>query len=275
VSLWLRAGEGAESGSPEASADAGAVSGEKKSDAGAVKTVAASEDAGAVKSDPLSAKGADGGVASEVVTRTDAGKAPDLAAKSADAVKASDQVAAKSDAGVSPDAGKADVIAAKTDAGVGAPTDAWLEGPVQTRGRVKMAELKARADGTVTWSVTAEQRVKSKQVIGKLTRADGSSQDLVAESVGLAKLDVVDGAQVKAGASLAQVIYFEAWAKAVVKGLPTPAWRCEVVSASVGQRAECKVSVVTPRPGGGAQVTVAIEPRWFDGAADAVLRLAP
>ena len=57
---------------------------------------------------------------------------------------------------------------------------------------------------------------------------------------------------------LAEIIYFEAWAKGVVRGAtPTPAWRCEVVSESL------------------AQVTVAIEPRWFDGAADAVLRFAP
>ena len=76
------------------------------------------------------------------------------------------------------------------------------------------------------------------------------------------------------GTDLAEIIYFEAWAKAVVKDAkPTPAWQCEVISEAAKQRAPCKISVVTPK-GSGAQVTVAIEPRWFDSATDAVLRLA-
>ena len=73
--------------------------------------------------------------------------------------------------------------------------------------------------------------------------------------------------------SLRQVL--EAWAKGTVKGAaPKMGWRCEVSSAALQQQGECKISVVTPK-GTGAVVTVAIEPRWFDGATDAVLRFAP
>ncbi|MFZ5442022.1 MAG: hypothetical protein ACOZQL_18595 [Myxococcota bacterium] len=177
------------------------------------------------------------------------------------------------DAGVAaPDAGT--LAAAPSDAGA-APAEQWFEATVQARGRVKMAEVVARAEGTVAWTVTAEQRVKTKQSVGRLTRADGSTQDLVTDSVGLAMLKVDEGAKVKSGDVLAEIIYFEAWAKGVVRGAsPTPAWRCEVVSETAGERATCKISVITPRAGG-AQITVAIEPRWFDGATDAVLRVAP
>ncbi|MCX7273144.1 MAG: 4Fe-4S dicluster domain-containing protein, partial [Burkholderiales bacterium] len=50
--------------------------------------------------------------------------------------------------------------------------------------------------------------------------------------------------------------------KQVIEGkAPTAAWRCEVVSASANTKAECRISVVTPKSGG-AVLTVAIEPRW-------------
>jgi hypothetical protein len=98
---------------------------------------------------------------------------------------------------------------------------------------------------------------------------------VLAPAVGLALFQQQTGATVRKGAVLAEIIYFEAWARSVVKGAtPTTAWRCEVQSAAAQQHAACKISVVAPRPGG-AQVTVAIEPRWFDSATDAVLRLAP
>lgn len=142
------------------------------------------------------------------------------------------------------------------------------------RGRVKMGDVTAPAEGPVTWAVEPEQRVKSKQVLGTVG-PEGAQKNLTAPSVGLAMLKVESGATAKKGAVLAEIIYFEAWAKALVKGaVPTPTWACEVLSEAAGQRAPCKISVVTPKAGG-AQVTVAIEPRWFDGATDAVLRVAP
>ncbi len=178
------------------------------------------------------------------------------------------------------DAGAAQITNTKLDAGttqVAAKTrseSGWVEATVQARGRVKMAELKAGAEGTLSWSVSEAQRVKSKQQVGAVTKTDGSSAPLIAESVGLVMIKQPAGA-VKRGAVLAEIIYFEAWAKGLVKGAtPTTEWRCEVTSVSANEKADCKVSVVTPK-GGGAQVTVAIEPRWFDGATDAVLRLAP
>ena len=98
---------------------------------------------------------------------------------------------------------------------------------------------------------------------------------LSAPAVGLTVFKQPSGTSVKRGAVLADIIYFEAWARGVVKGAtPTTSWKCQVASAAAQQTAECKISVVAPR-GGGAQVTVAIEPRWFDTATDAVLRLAP
>lgn len=163
-----------------------------------------------------------------------------------------------------------DAGAIALDAGADAVEAGWLSATVQARGRVKMAEVVAGTEGEVSWTVTDGQRVKSKQALGTV-----GSQTLAASSVGLAMLKQPTGAVVKRGAVLAEIIYFEAWAKGLVRGaVPTTAWRCEVVSEAAQQKADCKVSVVTPKAGG-ALVMVAIEPRWFDGATDAVLRLAP
>jgi hypothetical protein len=149
----------------------------------------------------------------------------------------------------------------------------WNEAPVQARGRVKMAQVVAGDDGTLAWSVDEGQRVKTKQTVGTLARAKGELA-LAADNVGLLMIKHAAG-EVKKGDVLAHIIYFEAWAKASVKGrAPTSAWRCEVSSAAKGQQAPCKISVVTPKTGG-AQVTVAVEPMWFDDAADAVVRVAP
>jgi hypothetical protein len=152
------------------------------------------------------------------------------------------------------------------------PVEEGVSAEVTARGRVKMGEVVAAADGTVSWTVEPGARVKSKQAIGSIVKGDGASVALTAPAVGLAMIKETGAA--KKGAVLAEIIYFEAWAKAFVKDAkPTPAWQCEVISEAVKQRAPCKISVVTPK-GSGAQVTVAIEPRWFDSATDAVLRLA-
>ena len=162
----------------------------------------------------------------------------------------------------------------EVDAGAPDQTE-WLSADVQARGRVKMGEVTAGAEGEVSWTVAEEERVKAKQVIGSVAREGGEPVPVTASSVGLVMLKQPAGAKVKRGAVLAEIFYFEAWAKGTVKGAaPKMGWRCEVSSAALQQQGECKISVVTPK-GTGAVVTVAIEPRWFDGATDAVLRFAP
>ena len=147
----------------------------------------------------------------------------------------------------------------------------WAESPVLTRGRVKMGEIIAPSAGTLSWSVAAEQRVRPQQLVGHLAGAR-ASRSLKSPAVGLTMRKHADGEVVKRGAVLGEILYFEAWARAEVTGVvPTTKWRCEIASASAQQHAPCKVSVVSRQ----GVVTVAVEPRWFDGAADAVLRLAP
>lgn len=176
------------------------------------------------------------------------------------------------------DAGEVDagvVAVAPVDAGVKRSTDGWAEASVQARGRVKMADVVANAEGELTWSVPEAQRVKSKQTIAEIKRADGTSQSVLAESVGLVMIKLPSGSAVKRGAALGEIIYYEAWARGLVKGVtPDTKWKCEVVSAAAGEHAECRVSVVASKSGG-SLVTVAVEPRWFDAAGDAVLRFAP
>lgn len=178
------------------------------------------------------------------------------------------------------DAGAVAVIAPEpiVDAGAAEVVEddgSWLTGEVQSRGRVKMGEVLATASGVLTWTVEEEQRVKTKQTLGGIARESGAESSLSAPAVGLAMLKQPTGATVKRGEVLADIIYFEAWAKGVVKGkMPNTSWRCEVISATAQKNADCKISVVSPKSGG-FQVTVAVEPRWFDEAADAVVRVAP
>ncbi len=167
------------------------------------------------------------------------------------------------------DAGSEEVVVEEATTEV-----SWLESPVQARGRVKMGEVQASASGVVTWSVQLEERVKTKQSLGSIAREGGPESVLTSPNVGLAMIKQPSGSTVKRGEVIADIIYFEAWAKGVVKGKPTAAWRCEIVSASANKKADCKISVVTPKAGG-SQLTVAVEPRWFDDATDAVLRVAP
>ena len=171
------------------------------------------------------------------------------------------------------DAG-APVAAMEEDAGTAEPAE-WISTEVQVRGRVKMGEVTAGAEGEVSWTVADEERVKAKQVIGSIAREGGEPASVTASSVGLLMIKQPAGTKVKRGAVVAEIIYFEAWARGVVKSAaPKMGWRCQVSSAALQQTAECKVSVVAPK-GTGAVVTVAIEPRWFDGATDAVLKFAP
>lgn len=167
------------------------------------------------------------------------------------------------DAGA-PDAGELSVAEDST---------AWLTAELQARGRVKMGEVVATTNGVLTWTAVDEQRVKARQALGNLAREDGGETAITAPSMGLAMIKQPAGTTVKRGAVLAEIIYFEAWAKGVVRGTaPTTSWRCEISSAAARERTDCKISVVTPKAGGWL-VTVAVEPRWFDGAIDAVLRV--
>lgn len=151
----------------------------------------------------------------------------------------------------------------------------WRELAVQAKGRVKMGTTPAPAEGLLTWTVESGQRVKAKQEVGTITPPTGSPHPVEVNAVGLVMPKQPSGSKVKKGANLADIVYFEAWGRAPVRGVvPQDSWRCEVASASAAQRADCRISVVTARQGG-AQVTFTVEPMWFDESTDAVLRLAP
>lgn len=172
------------------------------------------------------------------------------------------------------DAGPAPV-AAPAEAPPAAQEGEWLEVKLATRGRVTMGPLTAPVTGTLKWSVKAEQLVKKGQAVGQVAGDEGAPAAVTAPNVGLALLKAADGSNVSAGDELGSIIYFEAYARALVTDAqPTTSWRCEVASASAAQRSPCKVTAVAPK-GQGVQVTATVEPRWFDDAADAVLRLAP
>lgn len=220
-------------------------------------------------------------------------EAPDAGALAAAPLGGEDAGAAVEDAGAAvavvaavPDAGPPPAVAVvAADAGAlavdpvpptGAEASEWLEVKIVNRGRVSMAQVLAPSDGVVSWLVAAEQRVKRGQVLGRLAPSGGGpAQDLVSGQGGLLAPEAAEGAAVKAAQTLASIIYFEAYLRGVVTGVkPDPTWRCEVSSAQAAQSAPCKVTVTAPR-GAGLLVTAVTEPRWFDTATDAVLRLAP
>jgi hypothetical protein len=133
-----------------------------------------------------------------------------------------------------------------------------------------MADLVAPAEGALAWSTTPEQLVKKGAAVGTV-----AGTPFNAGNVGLVVQKAAEGATVTQGQNLGHIIYFEAYARAQVTGVvPATSWRCEVSSAAAGQKAPCKVTGVAPK-GAGYLVTATVEPRWFDDAADAVLRLAP
>ncbi|MBX7100346.1 MAG: hypothetical protein K1X89_21695, partial [Myxococcaceae bacterium] len=171
------------------------------------------------------------------------------------------------------------------DAGAPRPVDAgtarpppgdaagWASFRISQRGRVNMGDLVAPADGVLAWKAAVDQRVKKSEVVGTVTGAAGSA-NLTAANVGLLATRKEAGAQVKQGEVVGSIPYFEAYAKAQVAGLtPTPEWRCEVWSEAQQKSAPCRVTTAVPK-GAGVFVTATVEARWFDDAADAVLRLA-
>lgn len=133
-----------------------------------------------------------------------------------------------------------------------------------------MGDLIAPADGALTWTTAPEQLVKKGASVGTVAGTPFS-----AASIGLVVQQAAEGATVTQGQNLGHIIYFEAYARALVTGAePTTKWRCEVSSAAAGQKSPCKVTGVAAKRGG-FLVTATVEPRWFDDATDAVLRLAP
>ncbi|MHB8873496.1 MAG: hypothetical protein ACYC8T_07395 [Myxococcaceae bacterium] len=166
--------------------------------------------------------------------------------------------------------------AAAADAGSAGP--ALGEGVALTitkRARVTMGELAAPKAGTVTWTAAPRQRVKRGEVVGSLESA-GEELRLVAPAAGLLIPAVPDQAEVKRGAELGAVVYFEAYVQGTATGKrPTPAWSCEVSDEGTGEKAPCKVVTAVPR-GAGFFVTAVTEPMWFDTcAAPRVLLAAP
>lgn len=145
---------------------------------------------------------------------------------------------------------------------------------VANRGRVTMGQVQAPAAGTVTWTATQRQAVKRGEAVGSF-KADGPAVPLVAPKAGLFMPAVADGASAEAGATLASIVYFEAFVQAVATGVhPLPSWSCEVFSEASGEKAPCKVVSATPR-GAGFFVTATTEPMWFDTCAEPRLRLTP
>jgi hypothetical protein len=144
------------------------------------------------------------------------------------------------------------------------------------RRRVKVAKVKAPAAGTVSWTATAEAHVKKGQEIGFVTaKAGGRQSSLKAAKDGVLVMKATEGAAVKRGALIADIVY----AKAIIQAMaadaqPTNTWGCEVSDPSSGQRADCSIFKVVPK-GKGALVTGTTEPLWFDAAAAPVMRLTP
>lgn len=264
----LVADAGVEVDAGERADDAGSAAAPVVADAG--PTVAAPEDAGPVPAHdagpPLDAGSATPAPDAGKPAPPDAGPAPAYDAGPA---------AASVDAGAPPalDAGSP----RPADAGPArpAPVDAtgWASFRIAQRGRVNMGDLVAPADGVLAWKAAPDQRVKKNEVVGTVTGASGTG-NLTAANVGLLATRREAGAQVKQGEVVGAIPYFEAYAKAQVTGLsPTPDWRCEVSSEAQQKSAPCRITTAVPK-GGGVFVTATVEARWFDDAADAVLRLA-
>lgn len=164
------------------------------------------------------------------------------------------------------DAGRVPVAEAPVAA---ASSDGWLTFKIKQRGRVNMGDLVAASDGVLSWKAAAEQRVKRNEAVGSVNGAA-----LVAPGVGLVVQKAADKSEVKAAQVVGSILYFEAYVKAQVTGArPEPGWRCEVASEAANNSAPCKIGNVAPK-GDGFFVTATVEPRWFDDAPDAVLRLS-
>ena len=179
------------------------------------------------------------------------------------------------------DAGKpapVEVAVAVVDAGapvvatpkpVEPPAGGWSVAKIVKRGRVTMGTVEAPAEGTVTWTRAAQSVVKKGQAVGHV-----GEQALVVPKAGLLMPVAAEGAAVKAGELLANVVYTEGYIQATV-ALPPGAtdWACEVADQATGQTAPCKVVTATPK-GGVLNLTATTEPLWFDGCASPELRVS-
>lgn len=145
-----------------------------------------------------------------------------------------------------------------------------LVATVSRRGRVKMGEVTAPGEGTVTWTAAQNDRLSRNQAVGSL-EVDGKRKALKAPKPGLFVPKVESGAEVKAGQVLAVILYHEAFLQTQVLGeKPGPEWACEVVHDATRQTAPCHVVSATPR-GKGSFVTATTEPRWVDEVPDPVV----
>jgi len=157
------------------------------------------------------------------------------------------------------------------------PDRRWSTYEPSRRGRVTMAQLRAPANGTVSWKVSPEQRLGRGARVGTLrTNREGAPDlPLVAGAAGLILLRVPDQTRAKKDELLAEVVYQEGYLQTVMTGArPAQDWVCEVVDEASHQRADCKVVSAAPR-GEGFFVTATTEPLWFDTCAAPRLRLAP
>jgi hypothetical protein len=135
-----------------------------------------------------------------------------------------------------------------------------------------MGQVLAPAAGTVSWTATRQQAVKRGEALGSF-KGEGAAVPLVAPKAGLFIPAVVEGDSAEPGATLASIVYFEAFVQAVATGVhPQTTWSCEVFDEAFGEKAPCKLVSVTPR-GAGFFITATTEPMWFDTCAEPRLRL--
>ena len=136
-----------------------------------------------------------------------------------------------------------------------------------------MGQVVAPAAGIVSWKTAAEQRVKRGDLVAVVRTAEGE-QRLTAPVAGLMIRTIAEGENAQADQSLGDLLYPEAYLQTIVTGArPDASWVCEVVDEASNQRADCTVGAVVPR-GAAFFVTAILLPRWFDGAANAKVRLA-
>jgi hypothetical protein len=148
--------------------------------------------------------------------------------------------------------------------------------PIARKGRVVMGEVKTSSGGVLSWTVAKQEHVMKNQAVGAVQASGRDSplpRRLVAPKEGLLIPLADDGARVRAGQKVANVVYVEAFLQTVVKGdKPRAEWLCEVVDSEGEKRAPCKVVTVAPK-GSGFFVTATSEPMWIDAAASLQLRL--
>jgi hypothetical protein len=188
-------------------------------------------------------------------------------------------MAALGDAGTAEDASAAPVERHLV-ATVGSATDEtpseWIAARIDHRGRVTMGEVAAPRKGVISWEVSAQQRVKRGEVIGRL-REQASSREraLVAPKDGLFIPKVANGGEVTKSEKIAEIVYHEAYLQALLADArPKPTWSCQVYESNSSSTANCRIVEVVRR-GSKSFMTATTEPIWFDTAHGAKVRVSP